>query len=147
MRLNCFFDFSNKVASIIQKEVKNDSWEKKDNDIKIFTISRNYVQSPIEKTNAERLTINVNTDSDADKISNYQNTKAAHLMKIEVRHELLNKLLHECSKETSLDADQQRRMKARKIMIKKLLRHCKKDEYLYGQVLQQLITMEEHLLA
>ena len=89
----------------------------------------------------------MNTDSDADKISNYQKTTAAHLMKIEVRHELLNKLLHECSKETSLNADQQRRMKVRKILITKLLRHCKTDEDLYGQVLQQLITLEHHLVA
>ena len=88
---------------------------KKDNDIKIFTIFRNFGQSPIEKTNAELFTINMTLDSEADKISNYQRTNVAHQKKIKIRYELLNKLLHECSKETSLDADQQQRMKSRKM--------------------------------
>ena len=129
------------------KKVKNDSREKKDNDVKIFTIFRNLGQSPIEKTNAEILTINVNIDSEPDKIANFQKTKAFHLKKIEVRYELLNKLLHECSKQNGLDADQQRKMKVRKIMIKELLKHCKKDEDHYGRVLQKLIKMEEHLVV
>ena len=141
------FDFSNTVDSILHKKVENDPREKKGNDIKIFTISRNFGPSSVEKNNADILTINVPIDLEADKIPNYQNTKAAHLKKIEIRYELLNKLLHECSKETCLHTDHQRRMRVRKIMIEKLLRHYKKDEEIYRHDLEQLINMEEGLVV
>ena len=141
------FDFSSIVASIIHKKVENDSREKQGNDIKIFTIIRTFGQTSVEKNVTEILRINVPIDLEADKMPNYQNTEAAHLKKIEIRYELLNKLLHECSKETCFHTDHQRRMRARKIMIEKLLRHYKKDEDLYRHDLEQLIKMENILVA